>query len=69
MQDRDQLKRSRLGWVDQFPDLRVAENRLRVAQVGQHDASAALAGEQGAGMDVDDRVEMVCLTAQQVSAR
>jgi hypothetical protein len=54
--DRDEQDRGRLAEVDQFPDVGVSQDRLGLAQVGQHDAGVPVAGEQGAGMHVRDRV-------------
>ena len=56
MDNRDHGHRGRLPEVDQLPDLGVGEDARRIAQVGQHDAGAALTSEQGIGMHMDNRI-------------
>ena len=45
MQDRHQQQGYRLAEIDQFPDIRVIKDDLRIAQVGQRNPAIALGGE------------------------
>jgi hypothetical protein len=54
MRDRDEQDSDWLAEVDQLPHPWVSQDRLGLAQVGQHDARVAVAGEQRAGMQMHD---------------
>ncbi len=56
MQDRDQQHRHRPGQVQQSPHRRVAQDHLRLAQVGQDGQGGGLVGQQRVGMRMDHRV-------------
>ncbi len=56
MQNRDQQHRHRPGQVQQPPHVRVVEDRLRLAQVGQNGQGGGLVGQQRVGMRMDHRV-------------
>jgi hypothetical protein len=58
VQDRDQHQRDRLAEVQDLPDRRIGQDRLRVSQIGMDVGRAALgrAGQQLAGVPENERV-------------